>query len=197
MEGKKAGQNAPAANAVRSTELNETTMKSVFNTKSQAVRHAAGCVAQFWLKSADEIIARGGTPAAISKKDSLGTIYGVKLAQAEMDRDIYNRFRHWMHSEEIFSYAKQEARERLVRGEFPRVAAFDFKPQLNKENSEIVIAPPTPVTAHDKLTWAYDAVNKAIDGMNQAVCDTPTWSRLQDCRRSIREAMQMLRDEKK
>jgi hypothetical protein len=61
----------------------------------------------------------------------------------------------------------------------------------------ITIAPQNPVTANDKLTWAYSAINKAIDGTDGGrKCDGPMWANLQDCRRNIREAMQMLRDER-
>lgn len=66
----------------------------------------------------------------------------------------------------------------------------------NQDGQEIVIAPPTPVTAHDKLAWAYGEVNKAIAGTDGGrKCDGPTWASLQACRRHIREAMQMLRDD--
>jgi hypothetical protein len=106
--------------------------KSMFGTKKEAVEFAAHMVAQFWLVSANNIIERGETPTAISKPLEMGVPYGQQLARGEMDQDIYNRFRHWMDSETIYSYAKQEARERLQRGEFPRVAAFDFSPQLRR-----------------------------------------------------------------
>ena len=64
--------------------------------------------------------------------------------------------------------------------------------------TEITIEPVKETTVHDKLAWAYEQVNKAIsatDGGRE--CSGPVWANMQDCRRSIREAMQMLRDGRK
>jgi hypothetical protein len=62
----------------------------------------------------------------------------------------------------------------------------------------IQIEPPAETTVHDKLTWAYSEINYAItEAERRGEGIGPLWSNLQDCRRNIREAMQMLRDGRK
>jgi hypothetical protein len=64
--------------------------------------------------------------------------------------------------------------------------------------TEITIAPASEITVHDRLTWAYEQINKAISATEGGMeCSGPMWANMQDCRRSIREAMQMLRDGRK
>jgi len=62
----------------------------------------------------------------------------------------------------------------------------------------VEVKPMAVVTVHDQLTWAYQMINEAIsrtDGGRK--CDLPMWSNLQDCRRHIETAMQMIRDGRK
>lgn len=60
------------------------------------------------------------------------------------------------------------------------------------------IAPQTESTVHDKLTWACSSVNKAIaDYQRSKIYNSPLWANLQDTKRSIDEAMQMLREGRK
>ena len=67
-----------------------------------------------------------------------------------------------------------------------------------KQKIEIVIEPVKETTVHDKLTWAYEQINKAIEATDGGrIGSGPLWANMQDCRRSIREAMQMLREGRK
>jgi len=63
----------------------------------------------------------------------------------------------------------------------------------------MITVPPMPeATVHDKLAWAYEQINKAISATEGGrECSGPVWANMQDCRRSIREAMQMLREHRK
>ena len=63
--------------------------------------------------------------------------------------------------------------------------------------TEITIAPVNPVTIEDKMEAAYSQINSLIDATDGGrLCSTPSWSIMQDCRRSIRQAMQMIHDGK-
>jgi hypothetical protein len=90
---------------------------TIFRNSAEAVEHAAHNVAEFWLKSAERIVARQECPAKLS---GLG---GKQLCLGEMDREIYRGIRV-LSSEAIQFRAVEIARGRLALGEFPTVRAF-------------------------------------------------------------------------
>lgn len=58
----------------------------------------------------------------------------------------------------------------------------------------ITIAPVRRLSLYDKLGFALSEINKAIESTDGGrECSGPTWSAMHDCRRSILEAMQMIR----
>lgn len=91
-------------------------MKKIFNGTQEARSHAAGMVARFWLKSAQEIISRGDKPASIKT-------CAAELARDEIDRDIYNFHRRWLDSSWIATDAISLVRQSLTIGNYPQILA--------------------------------------------------------------------------
>lgn len=101
-----------------------------FANKREATDHAAYMVACYWLKSADAIIKRGDKPVKLSK-------CGLTLAQGELDRDIYGRYRRNMDSTLVRSQAIQIAKAKLWSGQFPSVASHFSAHAVDSDSAKL------------------------------------------------------------
>lgn len=92
----------------------KATARPLFQSKADAEAHAASQCASFWLKSADDIIARGLNPAKLSGAG------GYDLARSEADRRIYGRFK--LDPATVQRLAVAEAVRVIEFGLYPKVA---------------------------------------------------------------------------
>jgi hypothetical protein len=168
---------------------------SLFSSKKQAVDYAAGVVAYSWLKSAENILARGEKPAPFSGDN------GVQLCRSEIDRVIYNRFRRFISSSWLAMMARQEIKNRLAAGRCPAVLAHFSAgaaetAQPLPESAPMITVPPMPVvTIHQRLDRALAEIDRAINAMDGGLaCNGPAWAAAHACRQSICTAMQLCRE---
>lgn len=90
-------------------------MNHLFRNKTEAAEHAAAMVAEFWLKSAEMIIARGETPRKLS-------LCKLRLTADELDRDVYLGCRPCVVT--VARLVLPVAERSLLGGRYPTVKVF-------------------------------------------------------------------------
>lgn len=152
----------------------------MFENKKEASDHIIAVVAESWMKSADGILSRGERPMPFSR-------CGQMMVRDEMDRDLYNRVRRWLDSEEIFRNARQFAIHQLEAGRYPAVA----KHFTVSASAPMIQVPPMPALPKNHLVAsAHYEVCKAIESTDGGrKCDSVLWARLQNCRIYLQESL--------